>query len=53
MKIGDTAPDFTALDDSNRKVRLQDFRGRHDDTPGCTQEACDRHAAFAAPSCWA
>ncbi len=59
LKVGDTAPDFTALDDSGRKVRLKDFRGRQvvlyfypkDNTPGCTQEACDfrdRHAAFAA-----
>ena len=59
LKVGDTAPVFTALDDSGRKVRLQDFRGRQvvlyfypkDDTPGCTQEACDfrdRHAAFTA-----
>jgi peroxiredoxin Q/BCP len=59
LKVGDTAPDFTALDDSGRKIRLKDFRGRHvvlyfypkDDTPGCTQEACDfrdHHAAFTA-----
>ena len=59
LKVGDTAPDFTALDDSGRRVRLKDFRGRQvvlyfypkDDTPGCTQEACDfrdRQAAFAA-----
>ena len=59
LKVGDTAPEFTALDDSGRKVRLKDFRGRQvvlyfypkDDTPGCTQEACDfrdRHTAFAA-----
>jgi peroxiredoxin Q/BCP len=59
LKVGDTAPDFTALDDSGRKVRLKDLRGRQvvlyfypkDDTPGCTQEACDfrdRHTAFTA-----
>ena len=42
------APDFTAVDQDNRSVSLQDFRGKYvilyfypkDDTPGCTTEAC-------------
>ena len=49
MKIGNKAPDFTALTDSGEKVRLKDFRGKKvvlyfypkDNTPGCTQQACD------------
>jgi peroxiredoxin Q/BCP len=49
LQPGDMAPDFTALDDSGRELRLKDLRGRKvvlyfypkDDTPGCTQEACD------------
>ena len=52
---GDPAPDFTAVDDEGRPVRLSDFGGRpvvlyfypKDYTPGCTAEAChfrDRHA---------
>ena len=49
MKIGNKAPDFTALTDSGEKVKLKDFRGKKvvlyfypkDNTPGCTQQACD------------
>jgi peroxiredoxin Q/BCP len=49
MKIGDPAPDFTALTDAGETIRLRDYRGKKvvlyfypkDDTPGCTQEACD------------
>jgi peroxiredoxin Q/BCP len=48
LKTGDIAPDFETVDDSGRKVRLSDFRGRKvvlyfypkDDTPGCTTQAC-------------
>jgi peroxiredoxin Q/BCP len=48
-KAGDKAPDFSALTDSGEEVSLKDFRGKKvvlyfypkDDTPGCTQEACD------------
>jgi peroxiredoxin Q/BCP len=48
MKVGDPAPDFSALDDSGSPVKLSDFKGRKvvlyfypkDDTPGCTREAC-------------
>lgn len=46
---GDNAPDFTLPDFNNNDVKLSSFRGQKvilyfypkDDTPGCTQEACD------------
>lgn len=46
---GIPAPDFSLQDDSGKTVRLSDFRGKtvllyfypKDDTPGCTQEACN------------
>jgi thioredoxin-dependent peroxiredoxin len=49
MKIGQSAPEFTALDRSSETVRLQDFQGQwlvlyfypKDNTPGCTTEAID------------
>jgi peroxiredoxin Q/BCP len=49
MKVGDKAPDFNVTDDSGKKVKLADFKGRKiilyfypkDDTPGCTKEACN------------
>lgn len=49
LKVGDTAPDFTLLDDNNNKVTLSKLRGKKvilyfypkDNTPGCTKEACD------------
>ena len=48
-KQGDKAPDFTATTDAGETVELKDFRGKKvvlyfypkDNTPGCTQEACD------------
>lgn len=48
LKIGDSAPDFEAIDTSGSPVRLADYRGRKlvlyfypmDDTPGCTKQAC-------------
>ena len=59
LNPGDLAPDFTAVDDAGRPVRLSQFRGRpvvlyfypKDHTPGCTTEAChfrDRHAELEA-----
>ena len=49
LKQGDKAPDFTATTDGGETVKLKDFRGKKvvlyfypkDNTPGCTQEACD------------
>ena len=49
VKAGDTAPDFTAADDAGKEFTLGSLRGSKvvlyfypkDNTPGCTQEACD------------
>src|SRR4029434_7487731 len=54
MKVGQKAPDFTAEDDTGKKVKLSDFRGKKvilyfypkDDTPGCTKEACSFRDSF-------
>lgn len=48
LNIGDVAPDFSAFDQDDEKVNLNDFKGKKvvlyfypkDDTPGCTKEAC-------------
>jgi peroxiredoxin Q/BCP len=48
LKPGDKAPTFTLLDQSGKKVKLSDFKGRkvlvyfypRADTPGCTTQAC-------------
>jgi peroxiredoxin Q/BCP len=48
LEPGDKAPAFTLADDSGKKVKLSDFKGKpvvlyfypKDDTPGCTREAC-------------
>lgn len=49
LNVGDKAPEFSVLDESGRQVALKAFRGKKvvlyfypkDNTPGCTQEACD------------
>ncbi|NOY06139.1 MAG: thioredoxin-dependent thiol peroxidase [Chlorobi bacterium] len=49
LEIGKKAPAFTLPDDSGKKVSLSSFKGKKvvlyfypkDNTPGCTQEACD------------
>ncbi len=49
LKEGDKAPDFTALDQAGKTVKLSDLKGKKvivyfypkDDTPGCTAEACN------------
>ena len=49
LKIGDKAPDFTLLSDTNQTVSLKNLRGKKvviyfypkDNTPGCTRQACD------------
>ncbi len=59
LKVGDRAPEFTAVTDAGQPVSLKDFRGKkvvlyfypNDDTPGCTKEACnfrDNHNAVLA-----
>lgn len=48
LKVGDLAPDFTAVTDTGATIRLSDLRGKRvvlyfypkDDTPGCTTQAC-------------
>ena len=58
-EAGEMAPDFTAVTDAGEEIRLSSLRGRKvvlyfypkDNTPGCTQEACDfrdQQAAFEA-----
>jgi len=49
IEEGQKAPDFTLKDDGGNEVSLKDFKGKvvvlyfypKDNTPGCTQEACD------------
>ena len=49
IKPRDAAPDFTAADDTGAEFTLSSLRGSkvvlyfypRDNTPGCTQEACD------------
>jgi peroxiredoxin Q/BCP len=59
IRIGATAPDFTAPADGGGTVRLKDLRGKKvvlyfypkDNTPGCTTESCefrDAHEQFLA-----
>lgn len=57
LAAGQKAPDFEALNQDGKTMRLADFSGRKlvlyfypkDDTPGCTAEACnlrDNHQAL-------
>jgi peroxiredoxin Q/BCP len=49
LQVGDPAPDFALVGDDGNTHRLADYRGRRvvlyfyprDNTPGCTQQACD------------
>ena len=50
LKEGNKAPDFTAIDQNEQKIKLSSFKGKKnvvlyfypkDMTPGCTTEACD------------
>ena len=50
LKEGAKAPDFSAVDQQGKKIKLSDFKGKKnvvlyfypkDMTPGCTTEACD------------
>jgi peroxiredoxin Q/BCP len=48
LQAGNVAPDFTAVTDEGKTVKLSDYRGKRvvvyfypkDDTPGCTIQAC-------------
>jgi len=49
LKVGETAPDFTLMNQHEQPVSLSDFKGSKnvvlffypkDETPGCTKEAC-------------
>lgn len=49
LKVGDTVPNFTALDTNGNEFRSKDFVGKKpvvfyfypkDNTPGCTAQAC-------------
>ena len=54
VQLAKKAPDFTLPSDANESVSLSDFKGQtvvlyfypKDDTPGCTQEACDFRDLF-------
>lgn len=56
LKAGDAAPQFTAKDQNGIDVSLKDFRGKKlvlyfypaDDTPTCTQQACNLRDNFSA-----
>jgi peroxiredoxin Q/BCP len=49
LKVGDKAPDFTATDQDNKTITLSSYKGKKvvlyfypkDQTPGCTEEACN------------
>jgi peroxiredoxin Q/BCP len=49
LKVGDTAPVFTAIDQNGKTISLNDFKGKKlaiyfypkDNTPGCTVQACN------------
>ncbi|MFQ6676489.1 MAG: peroxiredoxin [Fidelibacterota bacterium] len=49
LAVGDTAPDFTLVDEQGKPHALSDYRGQKvvvyfypkDDTPGCIKEACN------------
>ena len=49
LKVGDTAPPFSAKNELGEKISLSDFQGKRvvlyfypkDNTPGCTTQACN------------
>jgi len=49
LKEGDSAPDFSGIDQNGKQIKLSDFSDKKlilyfypkDDTPGCTKEACN------------
>ncbi len=48
LKVGDAAPKFEGVDQNNKKITAEDFKGSKwvvyfypkDNTPGCTAQAC-------------
>lgn len=56
LPIGSLAPDFVAQNQEGQSCRLSDYRGQivvlyfypHDNTPTCTQEACNLRDNYAA-----
>ena len=54
LKIGDKAPNFSALDQNGKQHSLSDYKGKKlvvffypkASTPGCTAEACDLRDNF-------
>lgn len=56
VRLGKPVPDFTLKDGEGRDVSLSDFRGKKvivyfypkDNTPACTQQACDFRDSYAA-----
>jgi len=55
LKIGDKAPDFKGIDENENTISLSDFKGKNlilyfypkDNTPGCTNEACNLRDNYA------
>ena len=49
LKVGDVAPDFTGINQNEKKIGLKNFKGKKlilyfypkDNTPGCTAESCN------------
>jgi len=49
LKVGDKAPKLKGIDQNEMTISLEDFKGKKiilyfypkDNTPGCTEEACD------------
>ena len=56
LKAGDKAPGFTAMDQDGKEISLNDYKGKKvalyfypkDDTPGCTEQACNLRDNFSA-----
>jgi peroxiredoxin Q/BCP len=55
LKVGDKAPDFSALDENGNTIKLSDYQGKklvvffypRANTPGCTAEACNLRDNYA------
>ncbi len=55
LKIGDKAPNFKGIDENENNISLSDFKDKNlilyfypkDNTPGCTNEACNLRDNYA------